>query len=896
MIRRPFLTAAPILAAFLFALMSSAASACAGRVHIETKGTAIYAIDRAAIVAAQPSLADCGSDDLYLLNRGSEVPIRIVAAHDVLQDGDRVEWFGQALHGPQTWYDQYSAVNVYQLGAKSGAHARMREIAAANAANTPTPLQRTLHMEQENLMLRISDAEMRPGEEPDVWQWAKLTPIDPKPFDYDFDLPDLDLHAAKTPVGFTFAFRGMSNVPAKPKQEKPVDHLVQISINGKALPAMSWDGRSDFRKPLQIPVASLQTKGNRLSIRVVHRDLPGDPTSFIVDVVMFNWFDVTYPVQNTPAEHSTAFAVSADGTARLAGDVYGSDGTFQHGTLAQLTHGVDYFAVATSELRVPTATRAVARVDVRNDTDGFDYIMVAHPRLLPAIQPLAQYHRDHGLKVAVYDVDDLYDEFNAGIAHPSAIRDLIAWGNAHWQTKPRYVLLVGDASFDIHHDQRLNKSAANQYAIRTGLQRDELLAQGGLSAMSTTRYAQWDDQLPNRNLIPTWQFPTAEGQSATDNPFVAIKPGDFHPQLAIGRLPVVEPSEVAAIVKKTIAYLDKPATGDWRRDVTLVSTSEVPSFKGESDKIAKNLQDRGFSVNNVYTDFNEKDASRYTQVRKTLKDDLDPGNLLVHFIGHGGQFIWRVGPIGDLFTLDDVSSLKNAGRYPMVLAMTCFSAPFDHPTEDSIGERFLREADKGAVAVFAASWSNWPNPQNSSTLIDALLQPGVAIGDAIVAVKAKTEDRTLVEMYNLLGDPAVVLAQPRGKLQFMRNDDRWNPQALVKIDAPSFGGNVDLDWIDAHGIVLQAKKYQLRDTQFALPIPRGATQIRVYAEDSRNGRSWFGSADVRERPKPVAPPIAANLAPIRPHVPHVKTADTVMFSDFDADAAAPPKPVSPPHD
>ncbi|MCB1579078.1 MAG: hypothetical protein KDI81_17550, partial [Xanthomonadales bacterium] len=58
----------------------------------------------------------------------------------------------------------------------------------------------------------------------------------------------------------------------------------------------------------------------------------------------------------------------------------------------------------------------------------------------------------------------------------------------------------------------------------------------------------------------------------------------------------------------------------------------------------------------------------------------------------------------DLFTLDDVSELKNGGRLPMVLSMTCYSAPFDNPTEDSIGERFLREAGKGAVAVFAASW------------------------------------------------------------------------------------------------------------------------------------------------------------------------------------------------
>ena len=237
--------------------------------------------------------------------------------------------------------------------------------------------------------------------------------------------------------------------------------------------------------------------------------------------------------------------------------------------------------------------------------------------------------------------------------------------------------------------------------------------------------------------------------------------------------------------------------------MTFVSTSEVPSFKTTSDKIANDLVGRGFVVNNVYSDAREKDTQRYQNVRETLKRDLDDGNLLVHFLGHGGQYIWRVGPIGDLFSLEDVSALRNAGRYPMVLAMTCFSAPFDHPTEDSIGERFLRESDKGAVAVFAASWSNWPNPENSKALVEALLTPGATIGEAILSVKRRTQDPVLVEMYNLLGDPAVVLVQPTEKLVFARAEDRWQPQLLVRVPAYDFGGTVAVDWIDAKGAVIE---------------------------------------------------------------------------------------------
>ncbi len=871
--------------------------ACAGKVHIEITESGVYALDYDAIARAQPSLRGCRADDIYLLNHGKEVPLRVVSnGSGEFRGGDRIEWLASALHGPQSWFDQYSSVNVYQLGAKPGAHARMKEIAAVAAPVTSVALQRTLHIEQENLMLRVSDDEMKPGDEPDVWQWAKLTPIDPKLFTYTFDLPDFDANASKRATSsFTFDLRGMSNVRKKEGEEKAVDHVVEISVNDKLLQRLTWDGRSEWRKTIDVANSVLKEKGNDLTIRVLKRDLPGG--TFIVDVVMFNWFEATYPIRAMPRDYAAAFSSSDGGAAAIAPrdvsaiDVFGMDGTYQ--TLAPqhaatLVRGVDYFASIAGHDLAPTLVRAIADADARATTSGYDYMIVAHPRLLKAIEPLAQYHREHGLKVALYNVDDVYDQFNGGIVHPSAIRDLVAWGLQHWATKPRYLLLVGDASFDIHHDLRTNRPDKHLYSPSVEPSNDMML-QDGFFALPSTSYMGAADALPNRNLIPTWQFPTGEGQSASDNGFVATKPGDFHPQLAVGRLPVVTPSEVKAIIDKTISYVSKPTVGDWHRDVTFVSTSEVASFKETSDAIAKDLQSRGFAVNSVYSNFNEKDAKQYQGIRDVLRRDLDKGNLLVHFIGHGGQYIWRVGPIGDLFTLDDVSALKNVGRYPMVLAMTCFSAPFDHPTEDSIGERFLREPDRGAVAVFAASWKNWPNAENSRVLIQELLKPGVSIGDAIVNVKSKTSDRVFVEMYNLLGDPALVLAQPSGKLSLQLSGDRWNSSVTVRIPTASFGGDVDVDWLDVQGNVIESRQYQARDTQFSLPVPKKAAQVQTFVNDARNGFSAMGALNVLP-PVPAAKPVVVKAAPIVARPPRVRNPkDDISELGFDsAPNATPP--------
>jgi len=862
-------------------LAGADALACSGRLHIEIKDSGVYALDYAAIVSAQPDLADCKADDLVLTSRDTEVPMRVTDdGNGRFRPGGRVEWLGEASHGPQSWFDQYSNVNVYLLAAAPGVHARVRE-APAPARGTPAALRRRLHFEQENLMIRLGDTEMKHGDEPDVWQWAKLTPIDAQPFAFDFNLPDADASGGRAAdVAVTLDFRGESNVAAAPK---PVDHAVEVTVNGVPVQTLEWDGRAEIRRTLNIPRSQIKPSGNRLQLRVPRRDMPGNAQNFIIDVVMFNWAEVDYPIRGDVDVGAAAFRAGANAPIEFmhsgagVAALLGSDGLLRAGAplgngrfrAAGATENVDLYPFAGTALK-PLLVRAVAAGDLRAAAPGYDYLMVTHPRLRAAIEPLAQYHREHGLKVGVIDVNDIYDQFGGGLVHPAAIRDLIAWGVAHWQTKPRYVLLVGDASLDIHHDIRnVQRLSTTSFAPNANLQPDEVMVPGGFIGMGATEYAHWDPELPHRNLIPTWQVPSSsQGQSASDNPFVAIKSDDYHPQLAIGRFPVVQPAEVKAIVDKTLAYLSNPAPGRWHRDVTFISSSEVSAFKDESDHMALELERAGYAVNSFYTDFNDTDPAHVNAVRTSLKRNLDEGSLLVHFMGHGGSYIWRVGPMGDLVALDDVAAMKNAGRYPMVLAMTCFSAPFDNPVDDSIGERFLREGDKGAVAVFGASWSNFPSPAYSKDLIDLLLQPGRSIGEAVVAAKAKTADRTFVEMYNLLGDPAVHLARPRTQLKIQPMSGVWETRLAVQVPAADFGGTVDVDWTDAHGQILASRHYEARDRLFYLPLLDRTGQVLVYTADTRNGSTAFGSYAVLQAVKapavPAKAPEAAASQPVDP--------------------------------
>jgi hypothetical protein len=894
--------------AALLALAPAWAAACSGRLDVEFEDSGVYALDYATIVAQQPGLADCRSDELTLLERDAEVPIRIVGDRDGrLGPGARVEWVGRMLHGPQSWFDAYSTVNVYQLAAGPGAHLRLRAL-ASSGSEARTELQRRVHLEQGNLMIRLNALEMKPGDEPDVWQWAKLTPVDAQPFSTNFDLPDL-ARAPRTPAQLTLVFRGMSSVPAPRSGSKAVDHQVAVSINGHALPAQSWDGRDEESRTLAVPSEWLRDKDNAIVLDVPQRD--ASDGNFVVDVVMFNWLEVRYPAQGE-AGSAAGFEAAADGVAELAAPtaptLYDARGSYAVAApngagrwRAPVRAGAPTFAVVGGRFLRPTRLRAAAAAQLRTATPGFDYLIVAHPRLIDAIQPLARYHREHGLRVLVADVDAVYDEFNGGLAHPRAIRDYVAWGWRNWKLKPKYLLLVGDASVDIRHDMRSERLRSSDYALRPHPEREEMMLPQGLSNMPSTSYAQWAADLPNRNLIPTWQYPSAEGQAASDNGFVAFD-GDFHPVIAVGRLPVVEPDEVKAIVDKTLDYMTHPAPGDWRRNVTFVATDEVATFKAASDRIAAELGDQGYGIRSLYT---KQDAAEAKFANAELKKDLDSGNLLVHFLGHGGAFIWRVGPPADLFTLDDVSRLANVDRYPMVLAMTCFSAPFDNPTEDSIGERFLREAKRGAVAVFAASWSNSPNPQHSKSLISELLTPGKTIGDAIVAAKRGMDDRTFIEMYNLLGDPALVLQRPRQQLRLMRAQERWSDRVLVRVPERQFGGEITVDWVDANGATMASQRLESRDAQFALAVPPHAAEVRVYAGNLITGYDAMGALSLVAAPASAPAPVAKVAKPParKPSADATKAAiaaltryvaDRIVASNFEADEARAKPAVAPP--
>ncbi len=868
----------------LLLAVSSAAAIAAPAIMIEVADTGAYRLSHAELGAVMSDLGEIDSDRLRLSVAGEPRPLHVDDGGDGrFGPGDYIRFYGERLQGPESWFDTYAVNNVYRLeiGDAATTVAGAPVVAGGSAA-----IRRQVHLEQENLQIRLNNRDVEAGSEPDLWFWSKLTQIDSKPFSTSFSLPDL----AQGEVDLSLGFRGMSRAPRRYGQAEPTiaDHEVEIRINGELVDTAHFANRDVHQVQVTLPAGRLTAADNTLELTVPRRFLP-EQTDPRVDVVMFDYPRLDYAIAGELDERPLPLTVARAGRLELtapansrAVTLYGRDGSIHDG---QLVDGRWRFgAVGTGDFQpvvddmylAPAAVRASNGSNWAGVEHGYDYLLISHASLRDAAAPLAEFHRGNGLRVAEVDVADLHDEFNHGIVHPRAIRDFIAHAYHQWpQPRPRFVLLVGDASFDVRSD----RVEDNRYAKWVNR---ELLIPDHFGEIPGQMYADTDKLAANRNLIPTWQYPSEEGHSAADNYFVAVDGDDWLPDLAIGRFPVVEPDEVTAIVDKTIGYATSTDFGEWRRRA-LFTTDTSPHFQRSSDQFGEQLESEGFQFTGVYA--RQEESDNLPQIN-ALNDAINQGQLLVHFIGHGGRYIWRTGPPDpsrnhDLFTLDHVANLDNAGRLPMVLSMTCYSAPFDHPSADSIGERFLREPDKGAIAVFAASWRNTPSTQFSQATIDELMTPGATIGEALMRAKqvlTRPHQRTLVETYNLLGDPAVVLQRPSLPVQLATHAQ--GSREVVEVSSPDVdvNGRVVVEWLDAQGALLARSEREVRGQRSRHVVPGQAAEaaiVNVHLVDYGSRRDGIArlslasgeSGDTGENTEPAQPQTAPVVRRTRPHTP-----------------------------
>ncbi len=262
---------------------------------------------------------------------------------------------------------------------------------------------------------------------------------------------------------------------------------------------------------------------------------------------------------------------------------------------------------------------------------------------MDALAPLVARRQAEGWTVQLADLQDVYDERGFGDKSPDAIRAFIQAARAGWRVPPRFVLLVGDATFDPRN----------------------FLGRGDF------------------DFAPTRLIDTTSMETASDDWFVDADL-DGVPELAIGRWPVRTAAQAAALVSTTLAK-GGPAdlAANMARGALFVSDQDEAGF----DFSGATAQAEASVAGRMPVEFFRRGDPGATSA--ALAGKLNAGPFLVNYVGHGSVEVWD-----DLFDSTQAAALTNAHPSVYVL-MNCLNGFFHDLYTTSMAEALLEAPGGG---------------------------------------------------------------------------------------------------------------------------------------------------------------------------------------------------------
>lgn len=393
-----------------------------------------------------------------------------------------------------------------------------------------------------------------------------------------------------------------------------------------------------------------------------------------------------------------------------------------------------------------------------------DYVIITPAFLATSAEKLANFHRSYSnLNVKVIQLENIYQEFSSGKQDIAAIRNCIKYiyNNASTSEKRiKYVNLFGDASFDYKNRTRNNTNIVPIYH----------------SLSSNT---------------------TGESAFASDDFFGLMDPDEGNItsffggiDIAVGRMINDNVSQADEMVNKVIEYHDEKSYGNWRNNYVMVSDDSDKTSDASLQRRHNNLADKITSekpflnANKIFLDSYVQDASaggaRYPKARADLFSAFEKGSLVVNYLGHGGED----GLASErLWEKSDGENLSNQYRYPLFITITCDFSRFDNPSRPTAGEFTYWNPKGGAISMISTirEIGQFSAENFNDVLAKNLFSYGsneyTSIAESLrISKNSNPNSSTNVVFY--IGDPALMLAIPKPKIQLTKVNDVPVTQAI----------------------------------------------------------------------------------------------------------------------
>ncbi|HKO45910.1 MAG TPA: C25 family cysteine peptidase, partial [Pyrinomonadaceae bacterium] len=677
------------------AAQQAIAAGQAVKIYVNKSGW--YRLTQSQLIAAGLD-PDTDARRLQLFVDGQEVPISLSTAGSRLNANDTLEFYGVPFDVPSTDTRVYWLV-IGEAGKRMIARRGKLKPSQDNPDNFVRSFDETTELRERLLYF----SNLLNGDTENIFGRA-VTPRGTTQVVKALSIASESLTQPRLEV----ALQGLTDGP----------HRVTLQLNGTSIGELMFAGREHPVKEFSVNKSLLNEGNNTLSLVSVEG---------AADISLVDWVRLTYPRRFRATEDYLRFTVPGGQSVRIDNfsspnvrvvDVTDPNSPTQHSALASAAggsyavtvqaqgNGVRTLLAFTEQLMMsPAGLVANQPSNWGGTANGADMLIITHRDFRDTVEPLAHLRRNQGLTVSVIDVDDIYDEFSYGAHTPSALKDFLASANANWQRKPRFLLLVGDSTWDPRN----------------------YLGQG------------MSDFVPSR-LIDTSLMETASDDWFTDFSNVGMA------SIATGRLPVRSAAEASLLISKILSYEQERELNVPLRTAVMVADQ---GFETQSEATSE-LLPSSVGVQRI----NRTALGSDDLVRTRILDALNQGPMLVNYYGHGSLQVWTGVP---LFDSEMAGSLTNSNRLSIFLMLTCLNG-FAHDVYDESLSESLLKAQNGAVAVWASSGFTTPEPQFelNKEFYRLLFGPtNMRLGEAARTAKQVVSDRDVRQTWTLYGDPAM---------------------------------------------------------------------------------------------------------------------------------------------
>ena len=377
-----------------------------------------------------------------------------------------------------------------------------------------------------------------------------------------------------------------------------------------------------------------------------------------------------------------------------------------------------------------------------------DLLIITHPKFMQAANRLANLHANDGLTVNVATPQQIYNEYSSGSQDLIGIRSYIKMFYDRSVTKgtpPKYVVMLGDASFD------------------------------------------FKDRIPgNSNFVPSFQSSNSidpVSSHVSDDYFGFLDdnegewriPSNDRMDIAVGRFPVQTLAEANGIVTKIENYYAANSFGDWRNKIVFVGDDEDGVIHmSQSDDLSKVVDTKGKAFNNykIYLDAYQQQATasgaRYPKVTQDIVQAVNDGALFVNYTGHGGETGWTAERVLGVF---EITNWANKDNLPIFVTATCEFSRFDDPLRTSAGEFVILNPNGGGIGLMTTTRLVFSSPNFllNRSFYDKVFDRDTEgnpkrLGDIFLEVKNFNAYSANSRNFSLLGDPAIRMAMPKHKV------------------------------------------------------------------------------------------------------------------------------------